>query len=113
MSAEVTFDAQALFLAPASAGSACALCVRATPRAKRAGLAGVRQGTLLARLASPAHEGRANTELLELLSRALGVPPSRLEIQAGARGRDKRIAVPLNVETARARLARALEAAKN
>ena len=36
-----------------------------------------------------AHDGEANTELLKLLSKELGVPKTQIEIVAGAKGRDK------------------------
>ena len=67
--------------------------VRLTPRAARDGIAGWRDGVLLARVTAPPVEGQANAALARLLARALGVPPSRVGVIAGARGREKTVAI--------------------
>ena len=46
-------------------------------------------GSYVAFLHARAHDGEANTELLKLLSKELGVPKTQIEIVAGAKGRDK------------------------
>lgn len=63
--------------------------VRVQPRASREGLAGVREGALVARLTAPPVEGAANAALQRLLARALRVAPSQVEILRGATGREK------------------------
>ncbi|HEX6738211.1 MAG TPA: DUF167 domain-containing protein, partial [Vicinamibacteria bacterium] len=63
--------------------------VRVQPRAAREELAGTRQGALLVRLTAPPVEGQANAALAQLLARALGLPPSAVELRRGASGRDK------------------------
>jgi uncharacterized protein (TIGR00251 family) len=69
------------------------LSVRVIPRAGRSGLAGTRDGALLVRLTAPPVEGAANAELIEVLSRALGVPKRAVSIESGERGRLKRVRV--------------------
>lgn len=66
------------------------LHLRVTPRAKRAGLS-VAEGQLRIRLTAPPVAGKANTELRRLLAKRLGVPKSAISVEAGERGRDKRI----------------------
>ncbi len=81
------------------------LDVRVVPRAGRAGLAGTRGGALLVRLNAPPVEGAANAELVEVISRLLGVPRRAVTIVAGERGRQKRVRVEgVTVDAARARL---------
>jgi hypothetical protein len=69
------------------------ITVRAVPRAGRSGIAGVRAGALLVRLAAAPVEGAANAELIEVLASALRVPKRQLSVIAGERGRDKRVLV--------------------
>jgi len=67
--------------------------VRVLPRAARAGIAGTRGDALLVRLNAPPVEGAANAELIQLLSRRLGVPKRAVTIIGGHRSRQKRVAV--------------------
>ena len=69
------------------------LDVRVIPRAARAGIAGVRDNTLLVRLNSPPVDGAANAELIEVLADALGVPKRAITIVSGERSRAKRVRV--------------------
>jgi uncharacterized protein (TIGR00251 family) len=69
------------------------LSVRVTPRASRDELAGWRDGVLQVRLRAPPSEGRANEALRRLLAERLGLPPSRIEIDAGATARTKRLRI--------------------
>ena len=67
--------------------------VRITPRAARDQIAGWREGLLLVRVTAPPLEGQANAALARLLARALDVPPSRVGVVAGARGREKTVEI--------------------
>jgi len=49
--------------------------------------------TLVVWVRSPAREGKANAELIEVLAEYFGVPKSRITIVRGHRGRDKLVEV--------------------
>lgn len=75
------------------------LSVRATPGAGRDALAGVVEGALRVRVAAPPVDGAANERLLRFLGKELlGLPPSRLSLVSGERGRSKIVRIPLPVE---------------
>ena len=63
--------------------------VRVKPRARRAGIEGIRDGVLQVALREPPLEGRANEALTRLLASAMGVRRRRLRLLRGAKGRDK------------------------
>jgi uncharacterized protein len=69
------------------------LAVRVVPRAARAGLAGTREDALLVRLNSAPVDGAANSELIEVLSDALGVPKRAVSISVGERSRRKTVLI--------------------
>jgi uncharacterized protein (TIGR00251 family) len=69
------------------------LTVRVTPRANKPGIAGTRDGALLVRLQSPPVEGAANTELIQILAKALHVPRGSISIVAGEHSRQKRVRI--------------------
>jgi uncharacterized protein YggU (UPF0235/DUF167 family) len=69
------------------------IAVRCTPRAPRDELAGVREGTLHARVRAAPHDGEANRALCRLIARFAGVPVARVSVVRGARGREKLVAV--------------------
>jgi uncharacterized protein YggU (UPF0235/DUF167 family) len=46
-------------------------------------------GSYVAFLHARAHDGEANTELMKLLSKELGVAKTQITIASGAKGRDK------------------------
>ena len=83
-----------------------ALAVRVTPRASRNEIVEMLDdGTIKVRLAAPPVDNEANEALIEFLADILGVPKSRLDIVAGATGRDKLVAVlDMDVETAHQRI---------
>ncbi len=83
-----------------------ALAVRVTPRASRNELVELLDdGTIRVRLAAPPSDNEANETLIEFLSEILGVPKSRLDIVAGAAGRDKLISVvDMDTETVHQRI---------
>ncbi|MEW6094134.1 MAG: DUF167 domain-containing protein [Chloroflexota bacterium] len=71
-----------------------ALAVRVTPRARKNEIVEVlNDGTVKIRLTAPPVNGKANVALLKFLAEVLEVPVSRLEVVAGATGRDKLISV--------------------
>ena len=63
------------------------------PRASKPGIAGTRDGALLVRLKAPPVEGAANSELIQVISDALGVPKRSISIVSGQHARLKRIVV--------------------
>ncbi len=69
------------------------LWIHVTPRARRPGVGGLHDGALRVGVVAPPAEGRANLECRRALARALGVSPGAVEIEAGARGRRKRVSV--------------------
>jgi len=74
------------------AGSA--LAVRVTPRASRDQITEVLgDGTVKIQLTAAPVDGEANERLIVFLAKILDVPKSRVEIVAGATGRDKLISV--------------------
>ena len=88
--------------------------VRVTPKAARAGIAGVGvdaagRGFLQVRVTAPAEGGRANAALLKLLAREWGVPRARLAIVAGAKHRLKSVRVAGNPSALLDRLAQLIE----
>ncbi|HUA11795.1 MAG TPA: DUF167 domain-containing protein [Solirubrobacteraceae bacterium] len=82
--------------------------MRLTPRAGRDAIDGVRDGVVLARVAAPAHDGRANEALRRLLARQLGVSAGAVTLVRGARSREKLVEVAgLDEAAVSARIARA------
>ena len=67
--------------------------VRLTPRGGRDHIDGWDGDVLRARVAAPPSEGRANEAMLRLVAKALGVPPSRITLVAGAQSRTKVIEI--------------------
>ncbi len=83
-----------------------ALAVRVTPRASRNEIVELLEdGTIKVRIAAPPSDSEANETLINFLSEVLGIPKSRLDIVAGASGRDKLVAiVDMDAETAHQRI---------
>jgi uncharacterized protein len=67
--------------------------IRVIPRAGRSGIAGLRAGAVLVRLAAAPVDGAANTELIDVLAKALGVPKRSIEIVSGDKSRSKRVRI--------------------
>jgi uncharacterized protein (TIGR00251 family) len=63
------------------------------PRASREGVEGLQGDALKVRVTAPPLEGRANKALKKLLAARLGLSPSRIEIIAGRRSREKLVRV--------------------
>jgi len=67
------------------------LDVRVQPRASSTGFAGRFGDRLKVRLQAPPVDGRANAALIEFVADACGLPKSRVTLEAGQAGRDKRV----------------------
>ena len=75
-----------------------AVVVRLTPRGGRDAIDGIElradgQCVLKARVRAAASEGEANSALVTLLARAVGVPPRDVTLTAGATARVKRLTI--------------------
>jgi uncharacterized protein len=71
-----------------------AFAVRVTPRASHNKIMELQSdGTVRVHIAAAPVDDQANRELVKFMSEVLGVPKSRIDIVAGAAGRDKIIAV--------------------
>ena len=69
------------------------ISVRVHPNAKRNELVGLSEGVWQVKVAAPPAKGKANTELIALLSQVLGVGKSSLSIVKGHTSRSKVIAI--------------------
>ena len=94
---------QPFAMRPLSAES-CALELRAQPGASRSALVGTRNGRWKIALRSPARDGRANEELIEVLDAALGLKRRALTLLSGGASRLEQVSIPLSVEEAQRRL---------
>jgi hypothetical protein len=88
-----------------AAADGVVLRVRVVPGASRAGVAGFHGESVRIRVRARPVDGAANRELVAVLAAALGVRQAALSIDAGARGRDKRVLVRgVTLGTVRGRL---------
>jgi len=69
------------------------LKVRVQPRSSRKGVEAVEDDTARVRLTAPPADGAANAQLVEVLSRALGVRKSAIRIVKGKSSRDKLVEI--------------------
>lgn len=65
--------------------------IRVNPASSRRRLEGIRDERVVISVHSPAEKGKANKDALKVLAKALGVPPSGLEILKGQTTRNKTI----------------------
>jgi uncharacterized protein (TIGR00251 family) len=78
----------------AAAGSAVDIRVRVTPRAGRDEVVGAGpDGTLHIRVTAAPVDGEANRALSRTLAKQIGIPPSTVQLIAGAAGRTKRVRI--------------------
>jgi uncharacterized protein (TIGR00251 family) len=63
--------------------------IRVIANAKRPEIFELEDGTLKIKLKSPAHEGRANKELISVLSKHFSLPKSKIKITSGEKSRNK------------------------
>ena len=74
------------------------MVVRLTPKGGRDAICGIEfladgRAVLKARVAAPPSEGEANTALVRLIAKGVGVPPRDVTMTAGTTGRVKRLAI--------------------
>jgi uncharacterized protein len=67
--------------------------IKVTPRASRAGIAGVQDEALKVKVTALPVEGAANIACISLLAKELGLKKSQLEIFAGSKSRKKTVIV--------------------
>lgn len=89
---------------------ACTLEVRAQPNSRASAVVGAWNGKLKIAVRAPPQDGRANDELVEVLADALGLKRGDLQVIAGEKSREKRVALALPVDEARRRLQEHLSA---
>ncbi|MCB1136829.1 MAG: DUF167 domain-containing protein [Chlamydiia bacterium] len=65
------------------------LSIKVIPGARQSIIDGVKNDELVVRVQAPPDKGAANKAVVELLSRALGVSKSRIELVRGATNRHK------------------------
>lgn len=76
------------------------------PRAAKASIVGVHGDALKIKLTSPPVDGKANDQLLGLLSKRLDIPASQIIVRAGHTGRRKTLEIKgLNLDEIRQKLA--------
>jgi uncharacterized protein (TIGR00251 family) len=90
-------------------GDGVAFWVHVTPRARRRRVGGTHGGALRVHVAAPPADGRANEACCRALAEELGVAASAVALEAGARGRRKRVRVSGEIGAVEQRL-RALAA---
>lgn len=69
------------------------LSIQVKPGSRSPGISQAKDGILIVRVRSRAHEGKANQEVIKRLAAYLGVSKSQLEIYKGQSGRSKLILV--------------------
>jgi uncharacterized protein (TIGR00251 family) len=70
------------------------LPLKVTPRARTEGIEGLNaSGEWVVKVHTPPEDGKANATVITLISKAFGLPKSRLEIIRGGTGRHKVIAL--------------------
>jgi uncharacterized protein (TIGR00251 family) len=69
------------------------LDIRVIPRAGRTGVAGMRDGAVVVRLAAAPADGAANDALIDVLADTLHVPKRAITIVSGERSRSKRVRI--------------------
>ena len=67
------------------------ISVRAAPRSSRPGIDGVAGDAIKVRVRSAPVDGKANKELIEVLSDAFGLPKSAVSFRSGETSKTKRI----------------------
>lgn len=85
----------------------CRVRLRVVPNAKRSEFVGRHGEALKVKIAAPALEGRANEELIDFLSEALGISRREVTLVSGEKSRDKLVEIAgLDLDEAISRLER-------
>jgi uncharacterized protein (TIGR00251 family) len=74
-------------------GATLTIFVHVQPGARRTEVAGLHGDAIKVRVHAPALEDRANVELIEFIAARLGLAKRDVTLCAGARSRDKKVAV--------------------
>ena len=74
------------------------LDIKATPKAAREEVAGIRNGALLVKVTAAPEKGKANAAVIALLAKAIGVPKSAFELVNGDTDRNKSFRLVSHVE---------------
>jgi len=74
-------------------GSEITLTLYVQPRASRARITGLHDGSLRLALTAPPVEGQANRQVINFLAKLFRIPKSAITIIAGEQGRTKRLRV--------------------
>lgn len=69
------------------------VAIRLQPRAKRSEVVGERADAIVIRVTAPPVDGKANAALCAFVAKAVGVPPSAVEVVRGQTSRDKIVRV--------------------
>ncbi len=69
------------------------LRVRVQPGARKDEILGFREGILWVKVSAPPIEGKANGRLIDLLSKRLSIPKSRIRIVRGETSRNKELEI--------------------
>lgn len=69
------------------------IAVRVVPRASRTEVVGEMDGAVKVRVSSPPVDGAANTEIVKLFAKLLGVSRSAVEMVSGQTSKTKRIRI--------------------
>ncbi len=86
-------------------GDGAVVAVRAVPGASAAAIVGLHGDELRVRVCSPPVDGRANDEVCVVLASALGLRARDVTLVSGRRARSKQLAVALDADEVRRRLA--------
>jgi len=91
------------------ADARCDIAIRVTTRSSRPGIGGWRKASdgrdeLEVRVSAAPTDGEANTAVIKLLAKEIGVPKSSIKIVSGETSRHKRISLPIDEAELRTRL---------
>ncbi len=78
------------------------LQVKATPKAAREEIAGIRNGALLVKVTAAPEKGKANGAVIAVLSKSIGIPKSAFELVSGETDRNKVFKLASHVEQVQA-----------
>jgi uncharacterized protein len=65
------------------------LSIRATPKAAKDEIAGIRNGALLVKVTAAPEKGKANAAVIGLFAKTIGVPKSAFDLVSGDTDRNK------------------------